>query len=86
MGLGLAPIIAGMFALPWGGRIRRRLGGHGLLACGLFLVLVAAGALLGCGGNAPATTPPPQPKNYTITVTATSGTVTDSTTLHLTVQ
>ena len=86
MGLGLAPIIAGMFLLPWGGRIRRRLGGHGLLACGLFLVLVAAGALLGCGGNAPATTPPPQPKNYTITVTATSGTVTDSTTLHLTVQ
>jgi len=84
MGLGIAPIMAGLFLLPWGGRIRRRVGGRGLMACGLLLVLGAAGAWVGCGGSTPA--PPPQPRSYTITLTATSGTVTNSTTLHLTVQ
>lgn len=84
VGLALAPIMAGMFLLPWGARIHGRLGVRRLRACELFLVLVAAGALVACGGSTPA--PIPQPRNYTVTLTATSGTVTTSTTLHLTVQ
>ena len=82
-GASFAFIMVGMFLLPWGGRLRRRLGGRGLAVCGMFLVLVVAGALAGCGSNTPA---PPPPRSYTITLTATSGTVTNSTTLHLTVQ
>jgi hypothetical protein len=68
----------GMLLLPFAGKARRR----GLMACGLFFVLVAGG-LVGCG-NSP--TPTPQPRSYTVTLTATSGTVTNSTTLTLRVQ
>ena len=81
-----ASIMVGTFLLPWGGRLRRRLGNRGLTACCMFLVLMAAGTLAGCGSSTPAPPPPPQPRNYTVTLTATSGTVTNSTTLHLTVQ
>jgi hypothetical protein len=81
-GPGLAPVMAGLLLVPWG--IRRRLGGRGLMACGLLLATMTAGALLGCGGSS-GTTPAPQPRSYTITLTATSGTVTNSTALHLTV-
>ena len=85
IGPALAPLMAGMFLLPWGAGIRRRLGRCGLIACGMVYVLVMAGALMGCGDNTPAPIAP-QPKSYTVTVTATSGTVTNSTALHLTVQ
>jgi hypothetical protein len=84
IGGGLVPIMAGMFLLPWGGRLRRRLGTRGLTTCGVFLALAVAVTLAGCGGSTPA--PPPQARSYTVTLTATSGTVTNSTTLHLTVQ
>ncbi|HEU5335355.1 MAG TPA: hypothetical protein VFU27_05300, partial [Terriglobales bacterium] len=55
-----------------------------LLAALLLLLLVAAGALLACGGSAhPA---PTQATDYTITVTVTSGSLSHSTPLTLTVQ
>ncbi len=81
----LAPIMAGMFLLPWGGRLRRRLGSRGLMVCGMFFVLLATGSLSGCASESPAPAAPAS-RSYTITLTATSGTVTNSTTLHLTVQ
>jgi sugar lactone lactonase YvrE len=84
LGPGFASIMAGLFLLPLGGRLRRRLGSRGTMVWGMCLVLVTAGALVACGGDTPA--PLPQPRSSTITVTATSGTVTNSTTLHLTVQ
>jgi hypothetical protein len=84
LGRGLAPIMAGMLLLPWGGRIRRGVGGRRLMACGLLLVITAAGAMLGCGCENPA--PAAQPKNYNVTLVVASGTVTNSTILHLTVQ
>ncbi|MBZ5684902.1 MAG: Ig-like domain repeat protein [Acidobacteriia bacterium] len=86
MGAAFASIMVGMFLLPWGGRLRRRLGSRGLAMCCMLVALVAAGTLAGCGSDTPATPPPAQPRNYTITLTATSGTVTNSTTLHMTVQ
>jgi hypothetical protein len=76
--------MAGMLLLPWGGRIRRGVGGRRLMACGLLLVITAAGAMLGCGSENPA--PAAQPKNYNVTLVVASGTVTNSTILHLTVQ
>ena len=85
VGLALSPIMAGILLLPWGGKIRLRLGSRRRIACGLLLALVAASAWIGCGSSTPAPAPP-QPRSYTITLTATAGTVTNSTTLHLTVQ
>ena len=49
----------------------------------LLIVLGSTGAMLGCGNSTPAT---PPPNIYTITVTATSGSVSHSATLSLTVQ
>jgi Bacterial Ig-like domain (group 3)/NHL repeat len=83
LGPQLIPIMAAILLLPLGGKARRRLGGRGLMICGLFLALAGAGALVGCGNDTH--TVPITPKSYTITLTATSGTVTNSTTLHLTV-
>ena len=74
----------GMLVLPLGIELRRRPLKPVLFAVLLLIVVVSAGALLACGGS-PAV-PIPQPTNYTITVTATSGTVSHSTALTLTVQ
>jgi hypothetical protein len=52
----------------------------------LFTVLVSTGTFLGCGGSAASGSPAHQSTNYTITVTATSGSVSHSTNLTLTVQ
>ena len=82
--LALALPLLGMLAAPLGIQCRRQRRKRALFAAFLLLLLVAAGALLACGGSAhPA---PTQPANYTITVTATSGSVSHSTPLILTVQ
>lgn len=65
---------------------RKRLATYAGLA--IFLVLLFLQAA--CGGSGSSTTPPPQPGtppgNYTVTITATSGALTQQTTVSLTVQ
>ncbi|WP_051978788.1 TIGR03118 family protein [Edaphobacter aggregans] len=66
---------------------RRRstsIGTHPRRLCGVLLFLIAlAGFVAGCGGTSPATTPVGQSN---VTVTTTSGTITQQTTIALTVQ
>jgi hypothetical protein len=82
LALGLLPFMLVML-LPFKGKIREAAGKCGRSACVLLLIL--AGTLLaglpGCGGGSSAAQ-----KVYTMTVTATSGTLSHSTTLTLTVQ
>ena len=74
----------GMLVLPFGLRCRRLSRKQALFAALLLMVLAVTGVFLGCGSSAhPA---PTQPTDYTITVTASSGTVSHSTALTLTVQ
>ncbi len=83
LALQLSPVMMGMLFLPFCGRIRRVVGKRRNVVR-LLLLLLAAAALLGiaaCGGH---TSPPPQ--SYTLTMTATSGSLSHSTTLTLTVQ
>ena len=82
-GFGLATLLAGVILLPFGGRLRRLSGKAGLLAC--LLLLASAGGTMGCKGI-PASATGTTPKTYTVTVTATSGTVSHSTTVNLTVK
>jgi hypothetical protein len=84
IGSGMAPMLAGILLLPLGA-VRRRSGGRAFIVSGGLFVLLTLGALIGCGNNTYAR-PTPQPTTYTITLTATSGTVTNSTALQLTVQ
>ena len=77
------PLTLGMFLLPFGGEGLGRTGNRGMLVCLLFLALVPMGGLVGCGGSSK---PAPQAKQCTVTVRATSGTVSHSTTVTLTVQ
>ena len=82
--LALGLPLLGMLAAPLGIQCRRLCRKRALLAALLLLLLVAAGALLACGGSAhPA---PTQATDYTITVTVTSGSLSHSTPLTLTVQ
>jgi len=81
--LGLA-LPLGMLVLPFGLRCRRLSRKQALFAALLLMVLAATCVFLGCGSSAhPA---PQQPTDYTITVTASSGGVSHSTALTLTVQ
>jgi hypothetical protein len=87
--LAFAVPFAGWFVLPFGIECRwlsRKRVFFGIL---LLIAVVSSGAILGCGAAQVATptpTPAPQPKNYSIRLTATSGGVSHSTTLTLTVQ
>jgi sugar lactone lactonase YvrE len=87
-GRGLAPIAFAMLLLPFSRRARqsaKKLGRLGSVALLLFVALGAMASLTGCNvAAAPASTQ--QPQNYDITVTATSGALTRSTSVALTVQ
>ena len=82
LALGLSPFMLAML-LPWNRKIRQTAGKRGGAACVLLLIL--AGTLLtglvGCGSGSSSA---PQ-KVYPMTVTATSGTLSHSTTITLTV-
>jgi sugar lactone lactonase YvrE len=86
-GRGLAPIAFAMLLLPFSRRARRsakKLGRVGSVALLLFVTLGAMASLTGCNvATAPTSS---QPQNYNITVTATSGALTRSTSVALTVQ
>jgi hypothetical protein len=84
--LKLSPVMAGMLLLPFGGKIRRAAGNRRrtvrLLL--LFLATASLAGIMACGGNSTSTGS--QPPTYTLTVAGTSGTLSHSTTLTLTVQ
>jgi sugar lactone lactonase YvrE len=72
--------LLGMFLFSTGGTLRRR----GVPVFLLLMALVSVGFLVGCAESPRAITVVP-PRNYTVTITATSGTVSHSTTVTLTV-
>jgi sugar lactone lactonase YvrE len=82
--LGLALPLFGILVVPLGATLRRCGGKRSIRMCLLALPRVTAGAQPGSGGSTPKTTT--TPRSYTVTVTATSGTVSHSTSVALTVQ
>jgi hypothetical protein len=86
-GRGLAPITLGILLLPFAGKMRRSGKRLGRLCCSLLLLLAGAGAvagLSGCGSGNGFIGQPQTTSN--LTVTATSGVLSHTTTLTLTVQ
>ena len=84
LALQLCPLL-GMLLLPFSGTIRRSVQKHGALALLLTLSLLGTSALTGCGTKNTGFLGNPQ-RSYTLTLTATSGSLSHSTTLKLTVQ
>lgn len=83
--LGVAFPLMGMFAIPFG--IGRRRGFKPILLAALFFLgLISTAAIWDAEVGTHATSAARQPTNYTITLTATSGSVSHSTDLTLTVQ
>jgi hypothetical protein len=82
----LSSMMLGMLLLPFGGRIRRTLGKRGRVPYLLLLVLAGISllGLAGCASKDSGYFGSPQ-TSYTLTVTATSGALSHSTTLTLTV-
>lgn len=83
LALGLSPFMLAML-LPWSRKIRQTAGKRGGAACALLLILAGTllAGLVGCGSGSSSA---PQ-KIYPMTVTATSGTLSHSTTITLTVK
>ena len=83
LALGLSPFLLGMLLLPMNARIRRARGKRGRTACVLLLMLAGTllVSLIACGGGGSSSQ-----KVYPMTVTATSGTLSHSTSLTLTVK
>ncbi len=85
---GLAPLTLALLLLPFSGRIRRRAGKLTRIAAALLLLVggaVGAATLTGCGGNS-GSSGQQGPQTYNVVITGTSGTLTHSTTVTLTVQ
>ncbi len=85
------PVFAFWLALPIIGLLatRRRLPGRKKIRFPLFLAFILLAAILGlqiaCGGGSSLSTPFQQTQSFTITVTGTSGTITQQTSIRLTV-
>jgi len=87
IGRELAPVALALLLLPFSGRLRRRAGKLGRYASLVLLLLAGAGALAGltgCGVSEGIFAQPQQ--SYTVTVTGTSGALSHSTTVTLTVE
>lgn len=87
-GYGLALLMVGVLLLPFGGRIRRAASERSRQAFLLVLVLAGTGAmagLMGCSGSTTSGYLVNQQQTYAVTVTATSGSVSHSTNVSLTV-
>ena len=82
--LGLAFPLLGILAWPFRGK--RLPSTRSLFALWLWIGLAASGVLSGCGGSTRPAPPTPQPTNYTVTFAASSGSITRTTALTLTVQ
>ncbi|WP_058186384.1 beta strand repeat-containing protein [Terracidiphilus gabretensis] len=81
------PVGLGLVLLPMMG-LRRTWRRNGTARIMMFAIaaVALAGILTGCGGGGDnSSTPPPSSQNYTLTVTATSGSVSQTSTLQLTV-
>ncbi len=86
LALRLSPMMLGLL-LPFAGKIRRRAGKPGRWSL-LLLLVISVGSiagLTGCGGTS-TSTPVNTPTSYNMAFTATSGALSQSTTLKLTVQ
>jgi sugar lactone lactonase YvrE len=86
-GKGLAPVLLGMLLLPFSRRLRRsarKLGRYGALAVVLLLTVGATLGLSGCGSSTGFFGQ--SQRAYNLTVTATSGALTHSSTVSLTVE
>jgi sugar lactone lactonase YvrE len=84
--LALSIPLMGMLVLPFGIERRRMSLKRVVFAFVLLVLLVSSGAMVGCGTDSPVATPPAQSRNYTVSVTATSGSVSHSTALTITVR
>jgi len=88
-GGGFLPLALGLMVFPFAGRLRRAGRRWKRMACWMALGLAAAMAaeLTGCGGSSGGgSSQPPPPQSYTLTITATSGSLSHSTTVSLTVE
>ena len=86
-GRGLAPLALGILLLPFAGKMRRSGKRLGRLCCSLLLLLASAGAVAGLSGCGSVNGFIGQPQTTSnLTVTATSGALSHTTTLTLTVQ
>ena len=84
----MAPLALGLLLLPFAGRMRnagKRLGRAASALLLLAAAMIAVPGLSGCGSTNNITGPTQQPQTYTVTVIGTSGTLSESTTVTLTV-
>jgi hypothetical protein len=87
LGRKLSTLMLGILFLPFGGALRRAAGGRGrnLRLLGLLLAGITLAGLTGCANRDSGFFGSPQ-RSYVLTVTGTSGALSHSTTLNLTVQ
>ena len=86
---GFAPITLALLLLPFSGRIRRRAGKLTRVVAALVLLVggaVGAATLTGCASGSSSGSGQTGPQTYSVVITGTSGTLSHSTTVTLTVQ
>jgi hypothetical protein len=83
-GGGAIPIALGLVLLPFGFGLRRKFRGWGTTASLLIIGMALAAGLTACGGSGGSSTPPPQ--TYSLTISATSGSLSNTIAVDLTVQ
>jgi hypothetical protein len=84
-GTGALPVVLGLILLPFS-RTRRSFSRRFLQLVVIAIGSTALFAVLGCGGGGGGNSTTPPPQSYSLTVTASSGSLTHSTTVNLTVK